>query len=391
MSSPNITLACGALLLCLTGCHSPRVAKSGDPAPRQSVHIPIDTITSLAVSQLVDTFQVVPIRVPPDERIGKIARICPGPAHSLFILDKVGPTIHVIDGSGQYLYSINHSGSGPGNYRNISDMQIDPDGHSIGIIDPLQAKFMRFDLHGKLITEYSLVGTAGIANFSFLSDGEIAFSRSIPPDRDDLQYSITIMSPDMHRKRRLLHYDQSSSSVLSADYPFQYVGGHAYYLPVYRPEIDRIDSGDIFPEYGLDFGGKWITPDYAYRSSHTEDNHWIRAELPHSGFVYFVNYALLTSHLLLYYSYEGRDYLSLVDRRTGNERHTRLGNDFSLLGFSADNTAVINDSLYVACVPDCSRLSQLTDGKYGPALRALAASSGAQNPVLLFTTFKRIP
>ena len=99
MSSPNITLACGALLLCLTGCHSPRVAKSGDPAPRQSVHIPIDTITSLAVSQLVDTFQVVPIRVPPDERIGKIARICPGPAHSLFILDKVGPTIHVIDGA----------------------------------------------------------------------------------------------------------------------------------------------------------------------------------------------------------------------------------------------------------------------------------------------------
>jgi hypothetical protein len=379
---------CG-FLFCLLSCDSPR---STQPQLAEGKNLPItvDTTTVLGVSQLVDSVRLIPLQTAPGQLIGEIAKICIAPDHRFFILDGISHKIFVFDPSGRFLFPIDRSGIGPGRCKLISDLQIDRSNNTLGIIDPLQSKFLRLDLNGNLLNEYPLVGATGIAKFAFLPTGDIAFSRGIPPDRDNLQYSIQIMSGDLKLKKRLLKYDRSSSAVLSANYPFQSFDGGIFYLPSYRDEIDRVDSAATQPEYRLDFGDKWITPDFAYEESHTSDNLWTRTELPASGFVYYINYAMVGTNMLIYYTYKGRDYLNVVDTRTGAGRNTRLSKDFSILGFSGRNTNVCDDSTYIAYVSDLSKIPQLEDRKMAGIFTKLAADSTRRNPVLLFISFKKI-
>src|SRR5579863_216365 len=206
MTTRTMPLLYAAFLVCLTNCHPPRSSASADGTPARVFRITVDTTANLPVSQLVDSFKLIPIRTPPGHSIGAIARVCIAPDHRLFILDKTGSgiVIDVLDSTGRYLYTIDRSGGGPGHYKNISDFQIDARSKTFGIIDPKEAKFMRFDFSGTLLEEDPLIGTPGVLNFTFLANGDIAFSRGIVPDRDNRQYSITVMSDNMKVRRRLL-------------------------------------------------------------------------------------------------------------------------------------------------------------------------------------------
>ncbi len=145
------------------------------------------------------------------------------------------------------------------------------------------------------------------------------------------------------------------------------------------------------PVYKLDFGAKWISPDYAYDPSHTDEILWVRSELPHSGFVYFVNYAFTQDDVVVYYSYLGDNYLNVVDRKTGRQWHTRLSGDFRLLGLTAENTNTVGDSSYVTWVSDLSSIKSLKDRQCIANFQNLVKDSSQHDPVLLFTTFKKVP
>jgi hypothetical protein len=385
------TLLYAGGLFALISCRSTPVPDPKDPGLISVFSITVDTTSNINVSQLVDSFRPLELHPPSGEAIGRIARITEAKDHRLYILDGIRNRIEVFTNSGQFLFTIDKAGIGPGRCRVISDMEIDPRSQTIGIVDPLQSKFMRLDLNGNLIGEYSTIGTSGVTKLASLANGDFAFSRGLPPDRDNLQYSIVITSPDFKIKKRLLHYDQSSSSVLSAIYPFQNFAGHTYYLPIYSDEIDEIDSSGVRPVFKLNFGAKWITPDYAYDPSHTDEIRWVRSDLPHSGFVYFVNYAFTQDDLLVYYSYSGDNYLNVIDRKTGRQGHTRLSNDFRLLGLTAENTNTLGDSSYVTWLSDLSSIKNLKDRQCIANFQTLTADSSKHNPVLLFTTFKKVP
>jgi hypothetical protein len=391
MSRSIQTLLYAGSLLALVSCRSTESPQPKDQGPMSVFPMTVDTASVLRVSQLVDSFRLLELHPPPGEAIGRIAKIVETKDHRLYILDGIRNRIEVFTNSGQFLFAIDKAGIGSGHSRVISDIQIDLQSQTIGIIDPLQSKFLHLDLNGDLIGEYSTMGTRGVAKFAFLDSEDLAFSRGLPPDLDNFQYSIVITSPEFKIKKQLLHYDQSSSSVLSATYPFQNFAGHTYYLPIYSDEIDEVDSAGVRPVYKLDFGTKWITPDYAYDPSHTDENHWVRSELPHSGFVYFVNYAITKSELLVYYSYLGDNYLNVVDRKTGRQWHTRLSDDFRLLGFTAENSNTLSDGSYIAWISDESSIKSLQDKKSIDSLAPILADSSQHNPVLLFTTFKKAP
>ena len=361
------------LLLSIPSCQSAVRPLPPEPPANQIIRIDADSIATLPVSELIDSITRLPLDLPPGQPLGAVDQVAAAKDGSFYLVDRITNRIDVVDPTGKFRFSIDHSGTGKGRYRMIGEFRIDPADGTLGIVDPLQQKFVRLDKQGNVLAEYPLSWTTGVGNFSFLDSGRLLFCRGIPPDQDKFRYSLLVTRADGTPVSRLMRYEQSSSAVITPFHPLQQSGGDTWYLPIYRNVIYRVDGAGVKPEWKLDFGDHWITPEYAYSDEHTNDYHWIQNDLPKLPFVYFVNYIVTTRQVLLYFSFKGGDYLCVFDRVTGKQRTTRLSAEYSALGLEAANPNTLYDSMIISTIL--------------PTLRRAPAES---KPTILLIHFKKI-
>jgi hypothetical protein len=395
MNSLSRLMGWSMVFLLSAACHSSDRPIAAEPAARTTIHLVIDTTTTLPVSELIDTIIPLPLQLPTGHTIGAVERIAVAKDNTLYLVDRINNRIDVIDSAGRFRRCIDHGGLGKGKWRMISDLRIDPADQTIGLVDPLQAKFMRLDGQGNLLNEYPLSGTAGIANLAILGGRQLVFARGIPPAAKKLQYRLLVTGPDGSVSKRLLPYDRASSAVASAFYPFQQAGDQTYYLPIYQDRIYRIDSAGVYPDWRLDFGSHWMTAEYAYSEEHSNDYHWIMKDLPRSEFVYFVNYVLTTRQMLIYYSFKGNNYLCVYDRMSGKQRTTRLGAGYSALGLEAASCNTYNDAFVVSTTADnriFGNFSASFKDSFGfKKFTTLPRLASEPTPSALLIRFKTIP
>lgn len=347
-----------AILLLMLACHQAELRQSPE-AKTEIIPIRFDTITTVPPSQMIAQLTQLPLQTQPGHPIGEIAKICTEGNRRIYVLDRIANEIEVFDRQGQFLFRIDRGGIGPGKFRAVSDLQVDPTSHGLGVLDALQTKFMAFDSTGALIKEYPLMGVVNVTKFSYVSQGNMIFSRGIPPDIDRLQYSLLLTNRELKIKKRLMHYEKSSSAVEGAYYPFQKLAGQTFYLPAYSPVLYQVDSNATKPIYTFDFGDKWISDEYAYEDIHANDYHWVFQDLPKSPYIYFLNYVLTQDKILLYYSFLGREYLTIYDKRSHQVVSTRLNKDYKAIGFTADNGNTFDDGSYIGYKNDSSHHTTL--------------------------------
>jgi hypothetical protein len=99
----------------------------------------------------IDSIKIIPLETTDKSLIGNISRIFVI-RDTLFIVDYYKTkSIFAFDMKGRYLYKINKTGNGPGEYLSINMVHID---HStIQIIDWLSWKWIKYDLSGNLQAE----------------------------------------------------------------------------------------------------------------------------------------------------------------------------------------------------------------------------------------------
>ena len=99
----------------------------------------------------VDSIRIIPIETTNEALIGQISKLCIV-NDTLFISDYAkAKSIFAFDMQGRFLYKINKSGQGPGEYRRLNMVHINDS--TITINDWLSWKIIQYDLRGNLLFE----------------------------------------------------------------------------------------------------------------------------------------------------------------------------------------------------------------------------------------------
>lgn len=375
----------------LISCNTSEVKfEPEDTSNTEEIKIDFDTSKILPISSLIDTVQQIKLETNENNIIGEISKICSTKQKLLYILDRITNIISAFDYNGHLVLKINKNGMGVGEYKTITDFQIDKNASTIGIVDVMKRKFIKLDLAGNLIKEYPVNNMIGITKFSFLDNGDIAFSRGIPPEIDARKFSLIVTDKDLKLKESLLRYRNSSSATISAYNPFQRFESETYYLPVYSNKIYSVDSNGVKPKYKLSFGNKWIPDDYAFSPAHTNGYRWIFNELPKSNFVYFVNFTVTEKNVLIYFDYKGESYLTIYDKETKKQLSTKLDNDYKIMGFNGLNTNTFANIYYVGYISNLQQIKNIKDHRFNDLLKNYDNITSRENPIILLTTFKKI-
>ena len=101
---------------------------------------------------------------------GYVTDIAPAPDGSFYVADSQVPVIRLYAADGTYVRDIGRSGEGPGEYRNVDALDVDPDGRLL-VWDLGNKRVSVFDSTGELVTSTQVADGAGSGPW-FMSTGD---------------------------------------------------------------------------------------------------------------------------------------------------------------------------------------------------------------------------
>jgi len=207
-------------------------------------------IKSSFVSQL-DQIKFIPLETSDLSIIGKIQSI-KIEKDKIYIVDRNTQKILIFNIQGKYLFSINKTGQGPGEYISITDMQINTSNGHIMILDETQYKMLEFNENGNFVCEKKIPSKEPLANFAYYDSNTIVFYKSfIKKDNDN---SLLICSTDFKQIKFNFPCKKTTSLMLCPMVSLQRSNNQLFYLPIYSQTLFQITKNEIKEKYKFDFG-----------------------------------------------------------------------------------------------------------------------------------------
>lgn len=207
---------------------------------------------------LSDLFEVIKI-IPLSDKviIGKIDKVFYDDK-KIFVLDRrSSKAIHVFDYEGNFLYSINNSGKGPGEFNMLRDACLDRKSKEILLLD--NYKILRFDYDGQFINQaiipiapHSIAVSPGshyiLLNLNY---------NAIPSPK--LCYNLFAFSnkekPKLRSNNFPFPFEYTAIDYSLINYFFESSDHSVNYISVFNDTIFNIQSNEITPRFSIQYEG----------------------------------------------------------------------------------------------------------------------------------------
>lgn len=197
----------------------------------------------IKVSAIFDSIKYVPLETNDSSLFKDIDKLCIDSCGNIFILDIEGTNaVYMFGKEGQFKRRIGNLGRGPGEYNEISDLNLYQD-TILEIYDSGQDKIIQYDTSGKMINEIYNIG-AGSAQFFHIGD-TLGFYMSSGKDA----FNLTILVND----KEYSYLKQNYLELRSKGNYFHTDGKKIYCTDNYNDTLYLIKDANIYPYLYIDF------------------------------------------------------------------------------------------------------------------------------------------
>ncbi|RMG29736.1 MAG: 6-bladed beta-propeller, partial [Bacteroidetes bacterium] len=348
-----------------------------------TIRIDPDHSQQLRFSDLVDTYEYLPLETTTESQIGKVTKI--KFSKDLILLSDIfsANTLSVFDRDGTYQFKVGQKGRGPGEYEFLLDFSLDEQKKEILLLD--NGYFViSYDFSGKYLAEKAISGYSALymektpEGYAFIGGNE---------------YDNLILADNQLQKINSFFPFQNADIEATIIHPLQYIDAHTV---IYRRNlydtIFSVKEDHIEPHLRIDFGSKTLT--YPELMDKNVSHVW----------EYVRDYPVVSSyyetpdHAYLTLGYQGRGKHALYCKTSGNLRvfdFTDLENDITFEKKSKLMGVDIYTRSFVYLVQPYVLKQALAaeglpaDSPHFQKIHTLASSlDELSNPILMFVKFK---
>lgn len=339
MKTINLIIVMG-IIIALFGCKNKE--NLGYDNDLQIISIDPQNEEKKTFSQIVDTICFIPLETKPDVLIGRISKMRIY-GSKIYILDKsVEECLFVFDITGTFLFKINKTGKGPGEFIKFSGFCV-TEKDEIVVSDFSGKKILFYNKEGIFIKEevYTDFYPSDIA---YLGEDVFAITSYQPSKR------IIIM----RRNGEIIRKAFNEYPGLYRFYGNELITGTeiVFFREVFADTIFRIGRNNIAPEYFIDFHEKRMLRSY-YMSLPITDIRGMSTRIIPSGYRYGSYGLVETSEYISFRFLEtpakGNVYWCIYDKLKGKSSYMKVGVEFDdLFGiiFSPRIKAADDDKFY---------------------------------------------
>lgn len=227
----------GLILLMVVGCmnHSNH---------KRTITVDADKIQDrISASAIFDSIFYVPLETNDSSIFKDIDKLCIDTHGNIFVLDIGGVNaVYMFGKGGEFKRRIGRIGRGPGEYNEISDLNLYND-TIIEIYDSGQDKIIQYDTAGKVVNEiYKLY--KGNAHFFHVGD-TLVFYRSNGKDAFNLNVIIN--------DKEYSYLKQEYLEIRSKGSYFYTDDDHVYFTDNYNDTLYTIRNGGVYPYLNINF------------------------------------------------------------------------------------------------------------------------------------------
>lgn len=202
---------------------------------------------SVRYSQFVDNLEYLPLETSDECLIGKIKDVYVGRDY-MFVLDSRMQAVWMFDRKGYYLGKICRPGSGPGEYGNVQQFEVDEANKQIVLLDIWTNKLLFYDWGGRFLKDVRLEVRA--MDFKLLPSGEYVISLA-GSDTDNAG----IYHVDASGKvvRQLVKRDERSSIYTQLSWELCSLGDSVCFMsPIFENDVYSFDGKQLTLHYAFD-------------------------------------------------------------------------------------------------------------------------------------------
>lgn len=170
-------------------------------------------------------------------------------------------TVHLFDRQGRYLKTIGRQGEGPGEYRKIHDVQINPYTNLIEIWDGTNQQILSYDEQGNLLQERRVDIFA--AAFGMIDSTTYIFYKGNASFDPSLDYKLIAVDAERQEVNGKLFPVQGAEREFSVQDPnivlnYNAANGKHYFTRLFDDHIYSIRDRQLTADYFVDFGRRAV-------------------------------------------------------------------------------------------------------------------------------------
>ncbi|MFN4147400.1 MAG: 6-bladed beta-propeller, partial [Runella sp.] len=177
----------------------------------------------------------------------------------MYILDKKGIALLEFNKDGEFIKQIGSLGAGPGEYLNLSDVEIDTINGDIFVLSSEKRTLIKYDKNGSYISEQKLPVFA--YSFTLIKDGFLFFLNSNPNELSGT-CDVIVCNKELKVKSKLMCPDKSSDWICTLS---GIVANNEKGIVMSKSlsnEISYFEKNKIKPKYWIDFGKAELPDEY---------------------------------------------------------------------------------------------------------------------------------
>lgn len=184
----------------------------------------------------------------------------------LYIFDDVTRSVYVFSIEGDFLFTLNKVGQGPGEYTQIDFFSIDRNERQLIVADLMSNNILRYDLDGEFVSKqkinFWLDGIYPIEDKSF-----IGFA-NFKNNSETIENQCNILFFDSISNITSGYFPYPSKDISKLKLPISVNGGFYYggnccnYFNDYQDTVYSVSKNTLMPKYVFDFGDKKFDKSY---------------------------------------------------------------------------------------------------------------------------------
>jgi hypothetical protein len=230
------------LMVLLCSCRQNELSKEDNTLP-----VDIDQIDKVSISELFERIELIPLETNETSLINIITKAV-FTDNMYYIFDPVQDALLCFDENGGFIRQISQKGSGPEEYTEMSDFNVNED--AIKILQPFGIMYV-FDKDGHFRETYHLKGEAKNYQYFIAVDDDQTLFWSIAPNKKEYQLFLHSKSQDKFIKS---YYRDDRALDVIAHYVFHFFEDKVFFHKPFNNEIFSIENNELKVAYRWDFG-----------------------------------------------------------------------------------------------------------------------------------------
>lgn len=225
--------------------------ESHQEIPDISIHINVSKNKVGSIYEFIDYITLTPLEKTSENLIAKSHQVH---LHNekFYILDREQHIVLVFSNSGKFLYKIDKMGRGPGEYAQITSIQIDPFTGFLQILSP-EGKLLKYDQEGKFYKAHKLNSPDVRAVHHFVNVAKDTVVLYANYETDNLIW-FDLNKDTVYKTHKTIPEDMYRNMFATAETPFQVNGNMVHYFEMHLPIVYQLTAKDANPLFRWDFG-----------------------------------------------------------------------------------------------------------------------------------------